>query len=337
MYSVDEVFMDISWYLKKYQNDPKRMATVILNDVLKTTGITATAGIGTNLYLAKIAMDIVAKKSPPDKNGVRIASLTEQAYKELLWEHQPLTDFWGIGRGISSKLAARGMFTMGDIAQTSLAYEDIFYKLFGVNAELIIDHAWGVEPCTMEDIKRYKPSTHSLSSGQVLPCNYSYEKGRIIIKEMVDSLVLEMMDHGLATNSVTLQVGYDRHASSPTMRKNHCGSMSPKPAHGSIRFDTSTISVSKLTDAALSIYARVVDPNIDIRRITITFANVTGDVEQQLDLFSDTRQQEKEQKVQEAMFRIKKKYGKNAVLRGVSYREGATMRERNQQIGGHKA
>lgn len=337
VYSIDEVFMDISRYLKSYHGDAREMATTIIQNVMETTGITATAGIGSNLYLAKVAMDIVAKHATPDENGVRIAFLDEQRYKELLWDHRPITDFWGIGKGISSKLASRGIYTMGDIAQTSIYCEDILYKLFGVNAELLIDHAWGIESCTIADIKQYKPSTHSLSSGQVLPYNYSYEKGQLIIKEMVDSLALEMFDQGLSTNSITLHIGYDRHAASPVMKKNRYGFLSPKSAHGSVHLDMPTTSVSKLTNAAIGVYKQIVDRTIGIRRVTIIFSNMTENINQQLDLFSDTEQQEKEQRIQEAMLHIKKKYGKNAILRGMNFEDGATMRERNSQIGGHRA
>lgn len=337
VYSIDEVFMDITQYLFPYNKNPKRMASAIIKEVLNTTGITATAGIGTNLFLAKIAMDIVAKHTDPDKDGTRIAFLDELQYKQLLWDHKPITDFWGIGKGISSKLASRGIYTMGDIAQTSIRYEDLLYRLFGINAELLIDHAWGIETCTIKDIKRYRPSANSLSSGQILSCNYSFEKAKLVVKEMVDALVLEMLEKGMATDSITLDIGYDRNAPSPIMHLDHYGHMSPKPSHGSAKLGLPTTSTKKIIDTALEIYDRIVDKDIGVRRITVIFNHVEPEAYQQLDLFSDTVQQEKEKSIQHTMLKIKRKYGKNAILKGMNFEDGATMRDRNKQIGGHKA
>lgn len=366
VYSIDEVFMDVSKYLKLYHDDKGQPLSVhdlvskIIKDVYAETGITATAGIGTNMYLAKIAMDIVAKYSEADGDGVRIAELNEVSYRQLLWEHRPLTDFWRVGRGISKKLEANGMYTMGDIARMSvsnLGYgtgEDLLFELFGIDAELLIDHAWGIEPCTMEDIKNYKPTTNSISSGQVLSCSYDFEKCRIVVKEMVELQVLELVSKKLVTDNVTLDIGYDKNIEkckySGPMAVDHYGRTVPKPAHGSCKLKEPTSSTEKIMAAVLEIYDRIVDKNLYIKRLTLAFGNVLDEKKTQaehfvqMDLFTDYEKlekekakQERERKMQEAMLKIQGKYGKNAILRGTNLQEGATTIERNQQIGGHKA
>ena len=319
VYSIDEVFMDVTHYLVFHRMTAKQLAVAIMEDVLKTTGITATAGIGTNLYLAKIAMDIVAKHSD-DHIGI----LTEQTYREQLWDHKPLTDFWRIGRGISAKLARNGMWTMRDIAHMSEFNEDLLYRLFGVDAELLIDHAWGREPTTIADIKAYKPQSHSISSGQVLPRNYNFEEGRLIVHEMTDLLVLDLVDKGLTAESVTLLLGYDRH-------------LELKPAHGSMHLGTPTSSSTKIMHAIDSLYSKIMSRTAPLRRITLTFNNVSEEACQQCDLFSDPVQLERERNMQRAVLNIKKRFGKNAILKGMNLEAAATTIERNCQIGGHKA
>lgn len=319
VYSIDEVFMDVTHYLVFHRMTAKQLAVAIMEDVLQTTGITATAGIGTNLYLAKIAMDIVAKHSD-DHIGI----LTEQTYREQLWDHKPLTDFWRIGRGISARLARNGMWTMRDIAQMSEFNEDLLYRLFGVDAELLIDHAWGREPTTIADIKAYKPQSHSISSGQVLPRNYSFEEGRLIVHEMTDLLVLDLVDKGLTAESVTLLLGYDRH-------------LELKPAHGSVHLGTPTSSSTKIMHAVDSLYSKIMSRTAPLRRITLTFNNVSEEICQQFDLFSDPVQLERERNMQQAVLKIKKRFGKNAILKGMNLEAAATTIERNCQIGGHKA
>ena len=319
VYSIDEVFMDVTNYLVFHRMTPKQLAVAIMEDVLQTTGITATAGIGTNLYLAKIAMDIMAKHSD-DHIGI----LTEQTYREQLWDHKPLTDFWRIGRGISAKLERNGMRTMGDIAQMSQFNEDLLYRLFGVDAELLIDHAWGREPTTIADIKAYKPQSHSISSGQVLPRNYSFDEGRLIVHEMTDLLVLDLVDKGLTTESVTLQLGYDNH-------------LELKSGHGSIHLGTPTSSTAKIMHAVDSLYSRIMSRTAPLRRINLTFNNVSEETFQQCDLFSDPIKLERERNMQLAVLNIKKRYGKNAILKGMNLQAAATTMDRNRQIGGHKA
>lgn len=319
VYSIDEVFMDVTQYLVFHHMTAKQLAVAIMEDVLKTTGITATAGIGTNLYLAKIAMDIVAKHSDD-----HIGMLTEQTYRDQLWDHKPLTDFWRIGRGISARLARNGMWTMRDIAHMSEFNEDLLYRLFGVDAELLIDHAWGREPTTIADIKAYKPQSHSISSGQVLPRNYSFEEGRLIVHEMTDLLVLDLVDKGLTAESVTLQLGYDRH-------------LELKPAHGSVHLGTPTSSSTKIMHAIDSLYSRIMSRTAPLRRITLTFNNVSEETCQQCDLFSDPVKLERERNMQQAVLNIKKRFGKNAILKGMNLEAAATTIERNCQIGGHKA
>ncbi len=365
-YSVDEVFIDATHYLKTYQCTAHELAMTMIRDVLKTTGITATAGIGTNLYLAKVAMDIMAKKMPADKDGVRIAELDEMTYREQLWEHRPLTSFWRVGRGIAAKLEAHGMHTMGDVALCSVRNEEILYKMFGVNAELLIDHAWGWEPCLISDIKAYKPRTNSLSAGQVLTCPYTAEKARIVVHEMVDSLSLELVDKRLVCDQIVLDVGYDiENLSDPDAAERYAGEVItdrygrkvPKYAHGSSNLGGYTSSTRRMTEAMLALYDRIVDPRLTVRRMTVTAANVlpegealslTEGVGEQLDLFTDyaaldaAREAEKEalrkeRARQETIIALRKKFGKNAILKGMNYEEGATARERNRTIGGHKA
>lgn len=370
VYSIDEVFMDVTQYLGTYHMTAGELAAKIIQHVLDETGITATAGIGTNLYLAKVAMDIEAKHVAPDKNGVRIAELDEMSYRRFLWSHRPLTDFWRVGRGYQKKLEAVGLNTMGDIARCSLGgsneyyNEDLLYKLFGVNAELLIDHAWGYEPTTIDLIKAYKPSANSLGSGQVLQCPYDYEKGKLIVREMTDLLVLDLVEKRLLTDQIVLTVGYDiENLSDPAICKKYTGEITvdhygrkvPKHAHGTVNLGRQTSSTKIITDAVMGLYERIVNPNLLVRRINIT-ANrlvdestvISTDSYEQLDLFTDyqTLQKKrkaenealaKERKLQEAMLAVKKKYGKNAMLKGMNLQEGAMTRERNNQIGGHKA
>lgn len=370
VYSIDEVFIDATGYLKTYGLSPRELAMKMILDVLETTGITATAGIGPNLYLCKIAMDIVAKHVPPDRQGVRIAKLTEMSYRRLLWNHRPLTDFWRVGRGYAKKLEEHGLFTMGDIARCSLGKptdyynEDLLYDLFGVNAELLIDHAWGWEPCTIADIKAYKPENNSVGSGQVLQCPYVFTKARLVVQEMTDLLVLDLVDKGLVTNQMVLTVGYDiDNLKKSSLRKNYHGEITtdrygrkiPKHAHGTTNLKSYTSSTKQIVEAVLKLYDSIVDPNLLVRRITVVANHVLPETDvkketafEQMDLFTDydalsakqeqeEREQEKEKKVQQAMLDIKKKFGKNAILKGMNLEEGATARDRNNQIGGHRA
>lgn len=370
VYSIDEVFMDVTHYLNTYQMTARELAAKIVRDVLETTGITSTAGIGTNLYLCKVAMDIVAKHIPPDKHGVRIAKLDETSYRRLLWTHRPLTDFWRIGRGYARKLEAQGLYTMGDIARCSLGgdddyyNEDLLYKMFGVNAELLIDHAWGWEPCRMEDIKAYKPENSSMGSGQVLQSAYDFRKAGLVVKEMAEQTALELVDKGLVTDQMVLTIGYDRSSlENPEIRKAYRGEVTvdyygrrvPKHAHGTQNLGRWTASARIITEAVMELYSRITDEKLLIRRISVTANHVTAEADarkeetyEQLNLFTDygklNKQQEeekealgKERKLQQTMLEIKKRYGKNAVLKGMNLEEGATAKERNNQIGGHKA
>ena len=364
VYSVDEVFIDATPYLKLYGLTARELAQRMIQEILQTYGITATAGIGTNLYLCKVAMDIVAKKIPADANGVRIAELDEMRYRRELWGHRPLTDFWRIGRGYAQKLEAHGMYTMGDVARQSVTDESLLYKLFGVNAELLIDHAWGWEPCTIADIKVYKPESNSISSGQVLHCPYSFEKAKLVIQEMADLLVLDLVDKGLATDQIVLTVGYDiENLTDPQRRQSyhgpvttdHYGRKVPKHAHGTIQLGKHTSSTKQIMGAVFELFDRIVDKQLLIRRMTIAANHVVYEsvsnhscVPEQLDLFTDyralERQREKdeadlarEKQRQKAMLTIKKRFGKNAVLKGMNLEEGATAKDRNAQIGGHKA
>ena len=364
VYSIDEVFMDVTDYLHVYNCSPHELAKRIILDVLRTTGITATAGIGTNLFLAKVAMDIVAKHIPADAHGVRVTELDEMRYRKLLWAHQPITDFWRVGRGTAKKLQEHGMVTMGDVARCSIDNEYLLYKLFGKNAELLIDHAWGWEPCTIQDIKAYKPMNNSLGSGQVLHCPYEAETAKLVLCEMADILVLDLVDKGLVTDQIVLTVGYDiENLSDPERRKKYRGAVVkdyygrqvPKHAHGSIQLGGHTSSTKKILSAVSDLYDRIVDENLLIRRLNLTAEHVLDECSaqkkpsfEQLDLFTDynaleeERKQEcaafaREKKMQQALLDIKKKYGKNAILRGMSLQEDATARERNTQIGGHQA
>ena len=370
VYSIDEVFIDATDYLDTYKLSARELATQMILDVLKTTGVTATAGIGTNMYLCKIAMDIYAKHISPDKNGLRIAELDEISYRRLLWSHRPLMDFWRVGKGYAKKLEAQGLFTMGDIARCSLGKstdyynEDLLYKLFGINAELLIDHAWGWEPCTIADIKAYKPSTNSIGSGQVLHCAYPFDKAKLIVREMTDLLVLDLVDKKLVTDQLVLTVGYDiENLTNPDIKKlyhgeittDHYGRSVPKSAHGSINLGRKNSSTKLILDAATELLERIVDKNLLIRRINIAVNHVVDEATvqktdnfEQFDIFTDyTAERAKkeaeeaelarERRVQKAMLDIKKKYGKNAILKGMNLEEGATTVDRNNQIGGHKA
>ena len=343
VYSIDEVFIDATSYLSHYNMTAHNLAMTMIREVLYTTGITATAGIGTNLYLAKLAMDITAKHAAPDKDGVRIAELDEESFRYLLWDHKPLTDFWMTGPGTVKRLEKHGIHTMGELAYFSTVNQDILYKEFGVDAELLIDHAWGLEPCGMKEIKAYKPSTNSISEGQVLACPYPYDKARIIVQEMADSLVLQLTDKGFVTDSITLDVGYDRENCDIGKYKgpvhiDHYGRTVPKGAHGTVKLDNPTNLGSQLIKAAATLFDQIADRTLTVRRITIVANRVVKDEGIfQVDLFTDTSKLEKEKQLQEVMLGLKKKFGKNAVLKGTNYLDGATMRERNKTIGGHKA
>lgn len=364
VYSIDEVFIDATPYLKTYGMGAYEFAGKLIHEVLETTGITATAGIGTNLYLCKVAMDIVAKHTQPDSRGVRIAQLDEMSYRQKLWSHRPLTDFWRVGRGYAGKLEAHGIFTMGDVARCSINNEDLLYKLFGVNAELLIDHAWGWEPCTIAQIKAYKPETNSIGSGQVLHCPYTAEKAKLIVREMTDLLVMDLVDKGLVTDQMVLTIGYDRESLQDpqllrkyqnAITRDHYGRSIPKHAHGTANLPRKTASTRLITDAVMALYDRIIAPDLLVRRINLTAAHVVPEREvakeeqmQQLDFFTDPDAQQKrqeeeeaalerEKRRQQAVLAIRKKYGKNAILKGMNYQEGATTRDRNNQIGGHKA
>lgn len=370
VYSIDEVFMDVTAYLNTYRLSARELAMKIILDVLHTAGITATAGIGTNLYLCKVAMDIEAKHIQPDKNGVRIAELDEMSYRRKLWSHRPLTDFWRVGRGYSKKLEQNGIFTMGNVARCSIGKpneyynEDLLYKLFGVNAELLIDHAWGWEPCTIADIKAYKPESNSIGSGQVLQYPYDFEKAKLVVKEMTDALALDLVEKGLVTNQLTLTVGYDiENLTDQNRRKKYRGEIKtdrygrniPKHAHGTANLEGYSSSTKQIMAAMLELFDRIVDKNLLVRRLNVTANRVLDEKSipkppqyQQMDFFTDyAAEQEKqkveqaelarEKKIQEAMIDIKKRFGKNAVLKGTNLSEGATGKDRNNQIGGHKA
>lgn len=364
VYSIDEVFIDVTAYLETYKMTAHEMAMTMIREVLAETGITATAGIGTNLYLSKIAMDIMAKKMPPDKDGVRIAELDEMTYRRELWTHMPLTDFWRVGRGYARKLEAAGLRTMGDIARASLKHEDWLYSQFGVNAELLIDHAWGWEPVTMEYIKSYHPDTRSMSSGQVLSCAYSYAKALTVIKEMADEVALDLVEQGLVANQIALTIGYDiENLTNPEIRKSYKGKIStdhygrqvPYHAHGTVNFDRYTSSSRIITKNVTELFEQIVNQTLLVRRLTLSVNHIIPEENApkrqqaiQYDLFTDYEALEREQKSeeealakerrrQEAILRLRKQFGKNTVLRGLNFADGATQRSRNQQIGGHKA
>lgn len=370
IYSIDEVFIDVTHYLSTYNMTARELAMTMIQDILDTTGITATAGIGTNMYLCKIEMDIVAKHIEPDKNGVRIAELDEMSYRRLLWNHKPLTDFWRVGRGYSKKLEKIGLYTMGDIARCSIGKstdyynEELLYKLFGINAELLIDHAWGYEPCTMEDVKAYKPETNSISSGQVLHCPYEFDKARLVVKEMIDLMALDLVDKGLVTNQIVLTIGYDienmtdknrSQSYKGTVTTNYYGKKVPKPAHGTTNLPKQTSSTTLITNAVMELYDKIVNKKLLIRRINIVANKLVDEHSvknankyEQLDLFTDyeilkkqrekeNAESEREKRMQNTILDIKKKFGKNAILKGMNLQEGATAKDRNNQIGGHKA
>lgn len=361
VYSIDEVFIDATDYLKTYGMTPHELAMKMVLDVLETTGITATAGIGTNLYLCKIAMDIYAKHCEPDKNGVRIAELDEMSYRKILWDHRPLTDFWRVGRGISKKLEQHGLYTMGDVARCSVGREsdyyneDLLYKLFGVNAELLIDHAWGWEPTEISDIKSYRPESSSLSSGQVLQEPYECSKAGLVLKEMADLLSLELVSKRIVTDQIVLTVGYDieslNKSYSGAVETDRYGRKIPKTAHSSENIGRYTSSTKLICETAMNLFDRIVDKNLLVRRMYIVANHIITekDAEKeseyvQLDLFSDIKKQEaeenelkKEKDMQRAILKIKNKYGKNSIIKGMNLKDGATALERNRQIGGHKA
>ena len=364
VYSIDEVFIDATPYLKTHGVDGRGFAALLIRQVLLSTGITATAGVGTNLYLCKIAMDIVAKHVEPDSQGVRIGFLDEQSYREQLWGHRPLTDFWRVGPGYAKRLEKYGLFTMGDIARCSLGSpsdfynEELLYSAFGVNAELLIDHAWGYEPCTIRDIKAYQPTTSSLCSGQVLTCPYTSEKARLVAREMAEQLTLDLVEKELVTRQLTLTIGYDvENLTRPEIEytgpvvTDRYGRKIPKHSHGTVNLDRRTSSARQIMEAVTALYDRIMDPGLLVRRLTVS-ANfleredaASPEAEfQQLDLFTDPQAQqredetlEREKRRQKTMLGIKKKYGKNAIFRGMDLEEGATTRARNGQIGGHKA
>ena len=358
VYSVDEVFIDVSDYLNTYKMSPRTLAMCMVKDVFNETGITATCGIGTNLYLCKVAMDIVAKHIKEDENGVRIAELNEYSYRQKLWDHQPLTDFWRVGKGIANKLIKNGIYTMGDIARKSLEDEDKLYKLFGINAELLIDHAWGYEPVTIKDIKAYKPTSNSLSSGQVLKEPYPFEKARLIVKEMADSLVLDMVEKGLLCKQIVLNVGYDVVSLKDydgEIKQDPYGRNMPKMAHGSYNLEDYCSSSKLIMNGFLYLFDNIVNPKLYVRRIYVVACNIIKEEDkptekspEQLDLFTDYKQKDidddkldkalaKEKKMQKAIIEIQRKYGKNSILKANNLEEGATMLERNKQVGGHKA
>ena len=370
VYSIDEVLMDVTAYLDTYRMTARELASKMVKDVFDTTGITATAGIGTNLYLCKVALDIEAKHATPDENGVRIAELDEMSYRRQLWSHRPLTDFWRVGRGYRKKLEEAGLFTMGDIARCSLGgaqdyhNEELLYRLFGVNAELLIDHAWGWEPVTMDMIKAYKPESNSISSGQVLQHPYDFQSAKLIVREMTDLLVLDLVDKKLVTDQMVLTIGYDiENLTDPGIRERYRGEVTvdrygrkiPKHAHGSVNLKCRTSSTKIIMDAIVELYDRIVNPDLLVRRVTVAATRLEDEAAareeesfEQLDLFTDyealelereaeAARLERERKLQEAMLSVKKKYGKNAMLKGMNLQEGATTIERNRQIGGHRS
>lgn len=354
VYSIDEVFMDVTDYLKTRNISAHDFARLMIHEVLSQTGITATAGIGSNLYLCKVAMDVMAKRAKADRDGVRIGELNEKSYRQILWDHEPLTDFWRVGRGYAKKLEAVGLRTMGDIARCSLGgngdyyNEEILYKLFGVNAQLLIDHAWGWEPCTIADIKAYRPESNSVGAGQVLQEPYTFDKARVVLREMADSLAMELLAKSLVTNQLVLTAGYDRESLAGYIGEvtvDRYGREIPKSAHGTVNLDAHTSSASKLIAAATELFERVVDPALLVRRMYLTATHVIPESEAeqnvQTSLFDaspeDGEKLARERSRQEAMLKIRQKYGKNAILKGLNFEDGATGRERNKQIGGHRA
>ena len=349
VYSIDEVFMDVTHYLHLYTKAAAQagmapahyMAVTMIRDVLRTTGITATVGIGPNLYLAKVGMDIVAKKAPPDRDGVRVAELNEELYKRLLWPVRPLTAFWQMGEGKTHRLAKYGILTMGDIARTSIVDEEFLYRLFGIDAEIMIDHAWGIEPCTIADIKAYKPKAHSLSVGQVLPRPYAYDEARLVFAEMVEQLSMDLVNKGLATSCLTFWVSFDpvsleKCRYDGPVAIDYYGRLHPKHTGGTVRLRTRTSSARVLRGALLVAFESHVDHQLYVRRLGVA-ANDTHNECLQLDMFTDYEALENDEKVQRVILSIRRKYGSNAILKGMNYLEGATARERNTQIGGHRA
>ena len=351
-YSIDEVFCDVTHYLKTYKMSARELVTKVIQDVYETTGITATAGIGTNLYLCKVAMDIVAKHVKPDRNGVRIAGLDEMTYRKLLWDHKPITDFWRVGKGYAKRLEKYRIYTMGDIARISVQNEDFLYNLFGINAELLIDHSWGWESATIESIKAYKPMSSSISSGQVLHCPYNYENTKLIVKEMTELLTLDLVKKNLVTNQIVLEIGYDIDNLKDYKGEidiDRYGRKVPKHAHGTINIDHQTSSTKVIMEAVLELYEKIINKELLVRRLNITANNVIHISEikekafEQIDLFTNfeevNKQKEKEKaerKIQKAMLDIKSKYGKNAIIKGMNLQKEGTTIERNSQIGGHK-
>ena len=364
VYSIDEVFMDVTAYLGTYKMTAHELAIKMIREVLANTGITATAGIGTNMYLAKVAMDIMAKKAPADKDGVRIAELDEMSYRRQLWDYRPLTKFWRVGHGIGEKLAIYGIDTMGKLARFSMNNEEVLYRLFGVNAELLIDHAWGWEPCTMEAVKTYVPETNSFSNGQVLQEPYTFKKARVVIQEMADQMALKLVAKRLVTDQIVITVGYDRESlTSPEVSArykgetatDHYGRRVPKHANGTANLPRKTSSSRMILEATAKLFDSIVNRDLLVRRLNLTVNHVVSEasltkdnVPRQLDLFTDYEALEKkereeqealdkERRMQEAQLAIKRRYGKNAILKGLNFEEGATAKERNKQIGGHKA
>lgn len=357
VYSIDEVFMDLTNYLKYYKLSPKELITKIIKDVYDTTGITATGGIGTNLFLAKVAMDVVAKHTEANKFGVRIAELNEMSYRKMIWNHLPITDIWRVGKGISKRLEEYGMYTMGDVARCSINNEDLLYKLFGVNAELLIDHAWGYEPCTIESIKNYKPLAKSISSGQVLQCPYDYNKTKLIVREMADLLALDLVSKKLVTEQLVLTIGYDidniTEDYNGEITIDHYGRAIPKSAHGTINLDYKTSSSKIIIEAMIKLYERIINPKLLVRRVNMCATKLASEEDEkckvryrQLDLFSNLEEKDnkldynrealkEENNLQNVMLKIKEKYGKNAILKGMDLEDGATTMDRNRQIGGH--
>ena len=364
VYSIDEVFIDATDYLALHKMTAHQLAMTMIRDVLKTTGITATAGIGTNMYLCKIAMDIVAKHMPPDADGVRVAELDEMSYRRQLWNHRPLTDFWRVGRGIARKLEYYGMHTMGDVARQSVKDEEILYKIFGINAELLIDHAWGWEPCTIDYVKKYKPETNSISSGQVLSCAYDTKKARVVVREMTDAIALSLVEKHLVTDQIVLTISYDAESLiNPNIRAKYTGEtttdrygrQTPKHAHGTANLDRQTSSSRLIVDATMNLYDKIINQNLLVRYINVTANHVIDESKAErknavadIDLFTDYDELEKknrveeealakEHKMQETIIDLKRRFGKNAILKGTNFEDGATAIERNKQIGGHKA
>ena len=347
-YSIDECFLDLTRYLKLYKKTARELVKTIIQDVFTSTGITATGGIGTNLYLCKIAMDVMAKHVEADADGVRIAELDEMSYRKQLWSHRPITSFWQVGRGIAERLEncrlndGRGIYTMGDIARVSVKNPEALYKLFGVNAEILIDHAWGYEPCTIADIKKAKPRNRSTGEGQVLQDPYPFDKARLVVREMVDTVSMTLIAHDLVTNAMVLTVGYDRENVDKGIYRgvtvtDFYGRTIPKPAHGTANIGYYTSSQSVMADAVMKLFDSIVDPKLTVRRLNLVAADIVDASHEQYDLFTDVKKQEREKKRLKAELLIKKRFGKNAIVKGMDLQEGATTIERNGQIGGHRA